>query len=278
MFALLQIGHSSQITHRTHLKNIKLLLNPNIKFFKLCYNLSMKTITFKRFGRFGRLGNQLWQLCGIAGAVKQYNEQNNENYEVVMPHWDYKDFFSFPKHWFVDKEIIQKSKSVHEILTDRHDFYLVSKKFLPYVSNNIEQWIQPSDKAKEILKEYVKKYNPKNKTAMHVRRGDYLTFAGGINLLPKTYYEKNWPQSDVLIFSDDIDWCKQNFPKTEIVENTKPWIDLMLMRMCQSHVIANSTFSWWGAYGSKDVTYPSPFFKHTEINIALDSWKPSSWT
>ena len=54
------------------------------------------------------------------------------------------------------------------------------------------------------------------------------------------------------LFSDDIDWCKENFGFIEnlrFVDNTKTAIDdLMLMRACQHNIIANSTFSWWGAW------------------------------
>lgn len=237
----------------------------------------MKNITFKKFGRFGRLGNQLWQLCSITGLVKQHNEENNENYQAVFPDWELKDFFSFPDHWFVDDQTVQKSRGIDELITNKDDFYFVNKNFLKSIEHDIEEWLQPSDKAKNMLSEQIEKYKPKNKTAIHVRRGDYLIFAGGRNLLPKEYYQKNLPESGALIFSDDPIWCEENFPNVDIVRDNSPWMDLMLMRMCKAHVIANSTFSWWGAYGSKDVTYPDPWYQSGRVNIGLDFWKKSFW-
>ena len=67
------------------------------------------------------------------------------------------------------------------------------------------------------------------------------------------YYKKAMDYLDkpdkYLIFSDDIEWCKQNFIGDEFVFiDEKDYISLFLMSYCESHVIANSSFSWWGAW------------------------------
>ena len=56
------------------------------------------------------------------------------------------------------------------------------------------------------------------------------------------------------MFSDDIPWCKSNFSNVSGVNfiesdcNTPPWRDLALMAACKNNIIANSTYSWWGAW------------------------------
>ena len=53
-----------------------------------------------------------------------------------------------------------------------------------------------------------------------------------------------------LIFSDDILWCKKHFigNQYEFSEGNSPSIDLAIMARCSNNIIANSSFSWWGAY------------------------------
>jgi hypothetical protein len=100
--------------------------------------------------------------------------------------------------------------------------------------------------------------------ALHVRRGDYATspkLRKRIGLLPAAYYQnalatlRNRVESPrVFVFSDDIDWCRQALALEGDVmfvgERTAAdgWEDMLLMTHCRHHVIANSSFSWWGAW------------------------------
>lgn len=70
------------------------------------------------------------------------------------------------------------------------------------------------------------------------------------------YFEKAialFPEDSLfVVFSNDIDWCKENFCHLPcnfyFVENESHYHDLYLMSMCKDHIISNSSFSWWGAY------------------------------
>jgi len=98
--------------------------------------------------------------------------------------------------------------------------------------------------------------------SLHVRRGDYVAnkmvqqFHGNCSL---DYYQnaiqyiaQRISKPNFLIFSDDITWCKAHlktgFPQTFVTERNADWEDMYLMSLCQHHIIANSSFSWWGAW------------------------------
>jgi hypothetical protein len=52
-----------------------------------------------------------------------------------------------------------------------------------------------------------------------------------------------------LVFSDDIDWCRANLTGDCLfMERNRDYEDLFLMAACDEHIMANSTFSWWGAW------------------------------
>ena len=125
---------------------------------------------------------------------------------------------------------------------------------------------------------------------LHVRRGDYVEMSDYHHNLPMQYFENALEKFDkdipVLIFSDDIDWCKKqdlfvderfNFSETEdrikihsfmINQGWKsylkgllvPYCDLCLMTLCDGAIISNSSFSWWGAWlqnNSRDIVVPN---------------------
>lgn len=104
--------------------------------------------------------------------------------------------------------------------------------------------------------------------SIHVRRGDY------VNIRPDNYYQfgevatNEYYQKAIeyikqhieaphfYVFSNDIEWCKENIKADKITFVTgnigkNSWRDMQLMTECRHHIIANSTFSWWGAWLSK---------------------------
>lgn len=130
-----------------------------------------------------------------------------------------------------------------------------------------------------------------DKVSLHVRRGDYLNFPDIHPVLDISYYEKAIQQigEDKMyyIFSDDIEWCKnqklfQDLKYKSFISNNKDYECLWIMTKCDYHIIANSSFSWWGAYlsNSKGVYVPdsSRWFgikgpKVKQEDLYLDNWK-----
>ena len=65
-----------------------------------------------------------------------------------------------------------------------------------------------------------------------------------------------------LTFSDDPEWCKTKFSGSKVVEGNSAQVDLYLMSKCHIHIMANSSFSWWGAFlsNSQAVIAPQKWF------------------
>lgn len=139
----------------------------------------------------------------------------------------------------------------------------------------------------------------KNQTsvAVHIRRGDYLlqknlAFHGVCSL---DYYEKSisflkkqYPHACFFFFSDDTDWVKKELvhkiDKYTIVEgnnNHDAWKDMFLMSCCDHNIVANSSFSWWGAWLNKNtaktVIAPEQWFQTSEAYYSTADLIPSSW-
>ncbi len=100
--------------------------------------------------------------------------------------------------------------------------------------------------------------------SVHIRRGDYVThpeFSQSFGFVGLAYYQTAltyladcFPEATFFFFSDDPAWVRANLSPPQphiLVENTGPDADLddlQLMSLCHHQVIANSSFSWWGAW------------------------------
>ncbi len=128
-----------------------------------------------------------------------------------------------------------------------------------------------------------------NTCSIHVRRGDYLNSPNHHPVQNMNYYMKaikQMPKDSIfLIFSDDISWCKANFPdvpeKFIFVEGNADYEDLLLMSLCKNNIMCNSTFSWWGAWLNKNpnkkVIAPSVWFgpayaNHNTEDLYCEGW------
>ncbi|MCK4918256.1 MAG: alpha-1,2-fucosyltransferase [Candidatus Pacebacteria bacterium] len=122
-----------------------------------------------------------------------------------------------------------------------------------------------------------------NSVSIHIRRNDYVqnkktNEVHGVCTIG--YYQKaiqkiskNNDDIHIFVFSDDILWTqnnlKSNFPIT-FVDKNKDYEDLILMSMCKHNIIANSSFSWWGAWlnqnPNKIVIAPKKWFNNLKNN------------
>lgn len=95
-----------------------------------------------------------------------------------------------------------------------------------------------------------------DKVGIHVRRGDYVNNSFYVDLTQTDYYQKAmamFPDEQFLVFSDDIEWCKQQdiFKNCSFSEGHDEITDMNMLASCKGVIMANSSFSWWGAYLSK---------------------------
>jgi len=131
-----------------------------------------------------------------------------------------------------------------------------------------------------------------NSVSLHIRRGDYHShpiIAKSHGVLSLEYYYnaiKHLKETDhsliFFIFSDDMHWVKNNLKLKEnvhFVEGNTEIEDLFLMSICKNNIIANSTFSWWGAWlnsnKEKIVIMPEFWFKDKPYNKS--DIAPSQW-
>jgi hypothetical protein len=107
-----------------------------------------------------------------------------------------------------------------------------------------------------------------NSVSLHVRRGDYVTHAATAKVLNPCsldYYHKaiecvsrTVTSPHFFVFSDDPAWAQRNlkitFPTKYIDKNSgsQNYVDMHLMTHCKHNIIANSSFSWWGAWLNKN--------------------------
>jgi hypothetical protein len=87
--------------------------------------------------------------------------------------------------------------------------------------------------------------------------------------------KKHFDNKKYLVFSDDIEWCKKMNIGDYYAENNNDCLDLYQMTLCKSSIIANSSFSWWGAYLSEKekVIAPKKWFNNKNVDdLYCDDW------
>ena len=114
---------------------------------------------------------------------------------------------------------------------------------------------------------------------IHVRRQDYVNLQYYHGMPSLEYYQKAIelirsidPDVKIYVFSDDRQWCRENFSSDfYVVDGTDKYEDLQLMSLCKHAVIANSSFSWWGAWlgdaqSDRVVVAPEKWFATAGLN------------
>jgi hypothetical protein len=159
--------------------------------------------------------------------------------------------------------------------TDLSGYFQTEKYFKKYQEEILEIFTfkkEYEEESKKILLEKVHPFSSgKNIVSLHVRRGDYTLYPNHHPVCSDDYYQSAIEKFDLknslfLVFSDDIEWCKKKFEGSNFIfsDIEDPYVDLSIMSMCDHHIIANSSFSWWGAWlnrsKNKKVIAPSRWF------------------
>ena len=160
--------------------------------------------------------------------------------------------------------------------------YFQSNLYFEEFATQIKKDIKIDFLKTELVSNIAKKITSSQSVSIHVRRIAYD------NLLEIKYYldaidfiTKKIESPLFFVFSDDIDWCKTNFSNKDnfvfIMHDIDDEIaDFWLMTLCKHHIIANSSFSWWGAWLSNNLDKKVVCPQKTDIGVALKIY-PSEW-
>lgn len=213
----------------------------------------------------GRLGNKMFQIAAGYSMAKEIG------CDFMIPAWKYAHVFPNVKMGTVTKFNNIYTEPSFTYSRPPVDYFHGVVQLNGYFQS--EKYFRSKEEIQELLKfsEYTRsmaqvwathnKVNLKDFTALHIRRGDYTNLTHYYADLPSTdYYRKAIKEScnkKFLVFSDDIDFCIQYFSEFqdchfEYVSGNSDHVDMCLMSMCKNNIIANSSFSWWGAYLNKD--------------------------
>lgn len=175
------------------------------------------------------------------------------------------------------------------------DGYWQSERFFPQLRTTLQQCFQPADDVSPTTRAIANKMAQGSSVSLHVRRGDYVTseHTNSVHgICSQEYYQSCIDQLQgstesmhVFVFSDDPRWCQQNLvlgcPVTYVTHNgaQRAHEDIWLMTQCRHHVVANSSFSWWGAWLRTDDTgmvfAPQPWFRSEQLDTS--SVVPAAW-
>jgi len=246
-------------------------------------------IGFNALGRMGRLANQMFQYAALKGiaynagadiCIPNHTQPvddgiGNKIRTELFDAFDLRGGVGLLKKWrtrtvrerffHCDEELLYSCPDNVSLLG-----YFQSEKYFRHIADEIRKDFVFKDEILSSCKAMIA--TVQNPVALHVRRTDYLINSKNHFNLPLTYYEAALqhfdPGRNVIVFSDDPAWCRQQrlfdnarFIVSDTADNR---FDLCLMSLCDDFIIANSSYSWWGAWlacnPSKKVIAPLRWF------------------
>jgi hypothetical protein len=209
-------------------------------------------ITNTTIGKFGRLGNQLWQVSSLLGLSDKHNAK-----PCIPTSWSYRSDFNIPEAFYedVDAKLTFSEGYYHynpKVIPDG-DYdavclkgYFQSEKYFEDIKDKIKEWLKPAPYPVA-----------DNAVGVHVRRGDYVGNPAYTQLNADYYLAVidkyfNDPKYVFYITTDDVEYAKKNFIGDRyVIEERSAINDLRVLSSCEHHILAPSSFSWWGAYLAK---------------------------
>ena len=187
-------------------------------------------------------------------------------------------------------------KNIHKIRANTFiEGFFQSELYFKCIEDQLREdflFVKISDDKNNKLKQEI---CSKNSISLHIRRGDYVQKKRYKNVYANCsldYYRRGvehiaqqYPEPTIYVFSDDIPWVKMNlklpYKVVYVSHNTgaKSYEDMRLMSACKHNIIANSSFSWWGAWlnsnPEKIVIAPQKWFNDDEIiqtDVIPEKW------
>jgi len=242
------------------------------------------------------------ESLGGNGCSKRYTYWNS--FLSSLKNYTHKTMAQMPILKEVEEVQFNELKSSEEDPEDLMlDGYFQSYKYFQTYFNTICRFIKLEKMREKVLEKYSYNYSD---ISMHFRLGDYKNLTYYHPVLGYEYYEKamdyimnnietsiSVDNINVLYFcekddNDDvnktIERLHEKFKNVRFIkanDDIEDWEQMLLMSSCKHNIIANSTFSWWGAYFNanpdKMVCYPNTWFGPGLSNIITDDLFPHDW-
>ena len=243
-------------------------------------------IGFNALGRMGRLANQMFQYASLKGIATHHGYDYMIAYHPdavddgignmlrteLFDSFDLKvrtGLFNAPT---LSERVHNFDQQFFDECPDNVTLqgYFQTEKYFKHIEDEVREDFTFKDDILAPCKEMIE--DVENPVALHVRRTDYVINSANHPPCTLDYYKKALSHFEahrnVIVFSDDPAWCnEQELFSGEhfmISENDDNRVDLCLMSLCDDFIIANSTYSWWGAWLSankdKKVIAPKQWF------------------
>ena len=263
-------------------------------------------LSFNNLGNLGRLANQMFQYSSLKGIAK------NRGYEFTIPPLDKfgsvdpmvrndplniyslfdidkkNEVGMYPNNMFAER-MHTFDQELYDHCPDNVDLfgYYQCPKYFENIQDEIRKDFTFDDELISTCKDLMEDdLEGGDVISLHIRRTDYIAnpnhplqsieyYRDALKLLPKDI--------PVIVFSDDHEWCENNevfLDDRFAISNNAADFDLCLMTMCKYHIIANSSFSWWGAWlgKSEKVIAPKNWFGGSCAHKSVDDLVFGDWT
>lgn len=233
----------------------------------------------------GRLGNQLFQFASTLGISYTLNRVAVFKGASDLESW-LKTSFKHPTRQAEFESRCDKAKSVGESSCCKYDerltqldpnfdywvgMYLQSWKYFDQHKQRILQALTFSDSivstARDVVQQLREKYKNSTLIAVHNRRGDFASEHNrrlGYPTAPPeyfnrsmTYFKSRFSNPVFVVASEDINWCKANFPsgfEVTYLDQRPPAVDMRILSSLDHIVTTFGTFTWWAGYLNPGVT------------------------
>lgn len=250
-------------------------------------NIPCKSIVIGK--EIGHNGYELERIFGIkpSKSVWQYLLKRRRTYRLLQIFMLFHHLAEV-KHYYFQKEIFLE---IHKNVF--FDAFWQTEQYFSHCEMEIRKAFKFNQ---NLLNEETKRINEilkrRNSVSVHIRRGDYqspeyinnLGSACSIDFYKSaiSIIKEKVEQPLFVFFSDDMTWVKENIRVENAIyvdhnHNSESWQDMYLMSQCHHHIIANSSFSWWGAWLNPDkqkiVIAPKKWWG----DMACEDTVPSTW-